>query len=363
MVPDTRIESAIGELRNAQARRQADQGFREVVASKGQVLARFQPVFFPARVGSITEREFKDFLVFKNNRHWAGLQRQGPFMCANMSALRSALAILVDEKIPIEKRLDQLLPRGKAPMVPRLGRAVLTAILQVVNPDKYGVWNMTSEGAMKSLKVWPTFDSKDSFGERYLRVNEIFLLLTSELQIDLWTLDSLWWGVRGFGDTGESLVSQPAMEGAAEEPEGRAQFALERYLQAFLHDNWDKTTLGKEWDLYEEDGEVVGVEYDTGDIGRIDLLARNMEKKRWLVVELKKNQSSDETVGQVLRYMGWVEENLAKGEAVQGLIIAQSADERLRLALMHTKEVGVLLYEVEFHLRETQRAKESVVSD
>jgi hypothetical protein len=47
-----------------------------------------------------------------------------------------------------------------------------------------------------------------------------------------------------------------------------------------------------------------------------------------------------------------VAENLAqkKGEVVCGIIIAKSADERLRLALKYAANVSVLLYEVDFHL-------------
>lgn len=345
MMPNASLKSAIGELREVLVQRHSDPVLEETVVSKPQVLARFQPVFSPENIPTLTEEEFKDFLLSKNNRHWSGLHRQGPYMCANMEALRRALAVLVDENAPIKQRLDQLLPPGKSPMVPRLGRAVLTAILQVMYPDKYGVWNMTSESAMKSLNIWPTFDRKESFGQRYLKMNETLLSLASQLQTDLWTLDSLWWRVRR-GDSGDGGPPPPE-----DMDEGKTAFGLERHLQDFLQDNWEKTPLGKDWSLYEEEGEVVGVEYLTGQIGQIDLLARNDEKRKWLVVELKRNQSSDQTVGQVLRYMGWVEENLANGESVEGLIISRVADERLRLALKNTKNVSVLLYEVEFHLR------------
>ena len=97
-----------------------------------------------------------------------------------------------------------------------------------------------------------------------------------------------------------------------------------------------------------------GYEYPC-DVGRIDLLATNKGKgpRRWLVVELKKDQSSDDTVGQVLRYMGWVAENLAEaGEKVEGLAIAHEGDRRLEYALKATGNVWLMLYEVEFNLRE-----------
>jgi hypothetical protein len=165
--------------------------------------------------------------------------------------------------------------------------------------------------------------------------------LVKELQTDLWTLDSVWWGVET-AESADAPLSPESDLSAAGRVEGKPEFGLERHLQAFLEDNWEKTLLGKEWGLYEEDGEIVGVEYETGEVGRIDLLARNSKNQKWLVVELKKSQSSDQTLGQVLRYMGWVEENLAQGEVVEGLIIARSADERLRLALKNAKNVTAL---------------------
>ena len=70
-----------------------------------------------------------------------------------------------------------------------------------------------------------------------------------------------------------------------------------------------------------------------------------------VVIELKRGRSSDSTVGQVLRYMGWVEENLAKeGQQVHGIIIAQEADDALRYAVKGLKNVSVLTYRVDFKL-------------
>jgi hypothetical protein len=97
-------------------------------------------------------------------------------------------------------------------------------------------------------------------------------------------------------------------------------------------------------------GEIVGYEYQTS-IGRIDLLARHTQDPCWLVIELKRGQTSDETVGQVLRYMGWVREKLASpGDEVHGLIIAHEPDERLHYALLSSDKIELLLYDVAFHL-------------
>ena len=104
--------------------------------------------------------------------------------------------------------------------------------------------------------------------------------------------------------------------------------------------------------LFEEDGEQVGYEYNTNEIGRIDLLAKHRNEPKWLVIELKRNQSSDETVGQVLRYMGWVKSHRANlNETVHGLIISKIADQRLDYALMSVPTIDILQYEVDFHLK------------
>ena len=343
------LKSAIEQLKLVKTRRQDD--LKKSSDLKAAVLDRFQPMFSPERIAPLQPEEFKDFLV--NNGHWSGLAR-GTYKRAssNMGLLRDGLKLLLNDDEPVEKRLNRLRPHGKEPMVPGLGRAVLTAILQVTHPEEYGVWNKTSESGMKAVNIWPALDAKDGFGDRYRKVNDVLLQLVapeSGLGLDLWTLDSAWWGI---------LEEEPPPAGTTLDDQGKVGFGFpESFLREFLAANWEKTALGKEnWLLYEnEDDEVVGVEFDTHSVsprekavGKIDILARQTGK--WLVVELKKDQSSDQTVGQVLRYMGWVDENLAKGELVEGLIIAKSASERLRLALKNTKNINVLVYEVDFHL-------------
>ena len=48
--------------------------------------------------------------------------------------------------------------------------------------------------------------------------------------------------------------------------EDPAVFALEKHLEDFLVQNWKQTEFGKDYDIYEEDGELVGQQYpsDTG---------------------------------------------------------------------------------------------------
>lgn len=126
-------------------------------------------------------------------------------------------------------------------------------------------------------------------------------------------------------------------------------FYMEQQLEDFIIENWEKTELGKRYDLIYEEGTLKSQQYIT-DIGRIDILARDKESGNYVVIELKKNQTSDDTVGQVLRYMGWISEN-KKDKAVKGIIIAGKYDEKLYYAQQMMKDIDIFLYEVNFSLK------------
>jgi len=128
-------------------------------------------------------------------------------------------------------------------------------------------------------------------------------------------------------------------------------FYMESQLEDFLIENWDRTELGKKYDLIMEDGELKSQQYSTG-IGRIDILAHDKKTKQYVVVELKKGQTSDDTVGQITRYMGWLEEHKTSGKPTKGIIIAAQYDERLYYALNKLKDIEVYLYKVDFKLTE-----------
>jgi restriction system protein len=132
--------------------------------------------------------------------------------------------------------------------------------------------------------------------------------------------------------------------------EDPSAFALEKHLEDFLVANWAKTELSHEFDLFQEEGEVTGQQYPT-DTGPIDLLAISKDKKKLLVIELKKGRASDAVVGQIQRYMGFVKEELAEeGQSVQGIIIALDDDTRIRRALAVAPNISFYKYQVSFTL-------------
>lgn len=132
--------------------------------------------------------------------------------------------------------------------------------------------------------------------------------------------------------------------------EDPSAFAMEKHLEDFLVDNWSQTELGKEYKIYEEDGEIVGQQYQT-DTGPLDILAISKDKKTLLVVELKKGRASDAVVGQTMRYMGYVKDELAEeGQNVKGVIIALEDDQRIRRALSIASNIEFYRYQVSFKL-------------
>ena len=96
--------------------------------------------------------------------------------------------------------------------------------------------------------------------------------------------------------------------------------------------------------------EPVGQQFAT-DVGPIDVLAISKDKKRLLVVELKRGRASDVVVGQVLRYMGFVKEQVAEDDqTVEGVIIALEDDQKLRWALMAVPSIAFYRYQISFKL-------------
>lgn len=159
--------------------------------------------------------------------------------------------------------------------------------------------------------------------------------------------------VTRFADEIENLISgnKPADVIATNESiEDPSTFALEKHLEDFLVQNWHYTELGKIYDIYKEEGVIIGQQYPT-DTGPIDILAISKDKKELIVVELKRGRISDVVVGQVQRYMGYVKAELAnKDQKVKGVIIALEGEIALKRALTVTQNIDFYTYKISFKL-------------
>ena len=156
-----------------------------------------------------------------------------------------------------------------------------------------------------------------------------------------------------YADEIESLIkdNRPSKIISTDETiEDPSVFALEKHLEDFLVKNWEHTILGKNYNIFEDDGEMIGQQYPS-DTGPIDILAVSKDNKEILVVELKKGRASDAVIGQIQRYMGFVKDELCdEGQTVKGLIIALDDDLRIRRALSVTNDIEFYRYKVDFKL-------------
>jgi len=164
--------------------------------------------------------------------------------------------------------------------------------------------------------------------------------------------------VTKYGQEIEALMSGsgtivPRIIASDPDIEDPSAFALEEHLEAFLVKNWDKTPLSKEFAIFEEEGEQVGQQYST-DAGIIDILAVSRDKKRILIIELKRGRVSDVVVGQVLRYMGYVREQIAEAnQTVEGVIIGLEDDQKLKWAISSVPAISFYRYKIDFKLEQS----------
>jgi endonuclease len=148
-------------------------------------------------------------------------------------------------------------------------------------------------------------------------------------------------------DESHREAEAPEIDEPGADENGQREFAFEHDLRNYLARNLGVLEQGLR--LYEdEDGEFRGTEYPVG--GRfIDILAVD-SNGGFVVIELKVSRGYDRVVGQLLRYMAWIKNNLASGKPVRGLIVASDITEDLRLAASLVEGIGLWQYKLSFSL-------------
>jgi hypothetical protein len=128
--------------------------------------------------------------------------------------------------------------------------------------------------------------------------------------------------------------------------EGAREFAFERDLRNYLVKNLSLIEPGLR--LYDEEG-MTGVEFPVG--GRlIDILAVD-RSDRYVVIELKVSRGHDRVIGQLLRYMGWVQHHMGTSQPVRGIIVANEITTDLKLAASCVPDIRLIEYQISFSLR------------
>lgn len=135
------------------------------------------------------------------------------------------------------------------------------------------------------------------------------------------------------------------------------EFAYEDDLQQFLGKNLE--LIEPDLQLYkdDDDDEITGLEFPAGE-RFIDILATDKQKD-YVVIELKVSKGYDRVVGQLLRYMAWIKQNLAtENQKVRGVIIAREISDDLIMATSLIPDVTLLEYQLKVTLHKvTAKAK------
>lgn len=297
--------------------------WREMINAEQSVLAKYQPLFSTKGIHNLSSKDFVDFLHFKNNRHWTNLDRQSGNITENIIRLREALQVLLDESEPIEIRFTSALN-----MVGGMGIAIATAILHIAYPDKYGVWNGTSERAMKRYGIFPPFSRRDTKGTKYSKVNEVLLWVSEVTKRNLWSVDGLWW---------EGKNQVPPREQSSVDS---AEKLHPRYWTAY----WKKSTAQRnlnEGHHFDHTGTAGHFEVDAGDIvygitnvnGILHVLGRMEVGER---VDAKRAKK-------LLGYNPWpADEHLvAANGTASGIFLDRRLDSSLVGALMIIRRDGI----------------------
>lgn len=132
------------------------------------------------------------------------------------------------------------------------------------------------------------------------------------------------------------------------DPNANLLFPFETHLRDFITKNISQINIGgKPLRLYVDDNGVEGIEYRTS-VGRIDILAMD-ENEDFVVLELKLSRGIDTTVGQLLRYMGWLRSEYPD-KKVSGVIVAENFDEKIKYAVKVVPNVTLFRYQINFSL-------------
>lgn len=155
----------------------------------------------------------------------------------------------------------------------------------------------------------------------------------------------------GFGGLSvRQVISEPdEKDDIPELEDGPLLFPIEANLRDFLILNLNKVK-GYKLKLYVDGNGRDGKEYPT-EVGPIDILTVD-QNGDFVVFELKLSRGPDKALGQLLRYMGWIKQNLATDKQVKGIIVANKMDHKIKYAVTMTVGISLYEYELKFELNQ-----------
>jgi hypothetical protein len=242
-------------------------------------------------------------------------------------------SVAYQEDGTFSKDLDRISQLSKEISGFKTGRTVLPKLLSIYFPETFIPIFNDQDGYVSRLFV-NGLDSENTGLALYLEYNFKLLVAKRKLEelterkIDNFEFAALLYHTfpKDKPENDGAVIS--GIEGA-EEPIFEA---LEvQHYQSLLHRNFSR--LFPNLRYFDQETQIPkNGQYDTQTVGIMDILTVD-EKGDFVIIEIKR-QATDKTIGQILRYMGWTQEELCKdGQQVTGIIVAERKDTQLEFAL------------------------------
>ena len=266
----------------------------------------------------------------------------------DVEKFRSTLLYLLDESIPVEERFFNVVSSEGKMHIDGFGKALASGLLMDSDLQKYCTWNNKTEMGFSVLGWKVPYESSDHVGVKYIKVLKQLKRLRDKigegLDLNFIEVDHFlhWIAAEDEGKEAVKRVSGKEVSIDLEAPE-------ERLIQQIIEQNFDNVFRQLNLKLYDEDPEQTGAQYNTP-VGRIDFLAVEKDTNDFVVIELKVGKASDNAIGQILRYMGYVKENLAGNKNVKGIILAEDIDDKARYALSLTPSIEFKKFKLNIQL-------------
>jgi hypothetical protein len=161
------------------------------ISARKQAYAEYSKKFSPDKLHDLDRvlRDFKDWLLFRNNLSWTTFQRTGYQALKKPERPAELLFLLQNEKMDVGERVRRGLKGEKK--VNGIGQGILTALLHTFYNEKYCVWNSRTKDTLEILRRPPKTHS--DIGRTYKDVNSKLHELAEKLNADLTTIDGFMW--------------------------------------------------------------------------------------------------------------------------------------------------------------------------
>jgi len=215
----------------------------------------------------------------------------------------------------------------------KTGRTVLPKLLSIYYPDTFlPIFNDQDHFLSKLLAGG--FDTENTGLDLYLEYNFKLIKVKNKLEeVTGRTFENFEFVRLLYHSFPKEQAAPDGTTTIITEKDKEQKFeALEvQHYQSLLHRNFNR--LFPKLKYFDEEEQIPkNGQYDTQTVGIMDILAVD-NKGNFVVIEIKR-QATDKTIGQILRYMGWTQEELCKdGQKVTGLIVAERKDIQLEFAL------------------------------